>query len=160
MWLFSLFVVVPLIEIALFIKIGGWLTLWPTLAIVVGSAMLGTALIRREGARAMNDLRQAVQQMRDPSRPLAEGAAILFAGALLIAPGFLTDTIGLLLLIPQVRRAIIARIGRGARVQTHIYGGPTPDRPRYYDGDVIEGDFTEAEPTKQPTHKPSGWTRH
>ncbi|TMV71216.1 FxsA family protein, partial [Thioclava sp. BHET1] len=66
MWLFAIFVLLPLIEISLFITIGSWLTLWPTLAIVLLSAVVGSALIRRQGAMTMMELRRAMEGMRDP----------------------------------------------------------------------------------------------
>lgn len=164
MWLFALFVAVPLIEIALFIKVGGWLTLWPTLGIVFGSAVLGTWLVRQQGAQALADLRRAMNELNDPTEPLAHGALILLAGALLVTPGFLTDTIGLLLLIPPVRRAVMRWVGRHARMQRVVVGGSMqreshdPRGPR--DDGVIDGEFTEIDPAKRPTHQPSGWTRH
>jgi UPF0716 protein FxsA len=176
MWLFAIFVIVPLIEITLFIKIGGWLTLWPTLAIVVGSAILGTALVRHQGARAMADLRRAMNELSDPTAPLAHGAMILLAGALLITPGFLTDTIGLLLLVPPIRRALMRWAGRRIRVEPMsmgrgLHGGRGPHDPAggpgWHDaggGTVIDADFEEVDPPgrapKRPTHSPSGWTRH
>jgi len=105
MWLFLLFVSVPLIEIALFIKVGGLIGLWPTLSIVVITAFIGTLLMRTQGANALMRLRQSMERLEDPSEPLADGAMIIFAGALLLTPGFFTDAIGLLLLLPPVRRA-------------------------------------------------------
>lgn len=163
MWLFALFVALPLIEIALFIKVGGWLTLWPTLAIVLGSAVLGTWLVRQQGARALADLRRSMSELTDPTEPLANGALILLAGALLITPGFLTDTIGILLLIPPVRRWVMRWIGRHARVQRVSMGATYSTQeppPADIGGPVIDGDFTEVDPSKKPTHQPSGWTRH
>jgi len=161
MWLLALFIAVPLIEIALFIEIGGWLTLWPTLAIVLGSALLGTWLMRLQGAQAMADLRRSLSELRDPSEPLAHGALILFAGALLITPGFLTDTIGLLLLIPPVRRWVMRYVTRHANIQRVVVGQATSySRPDPSDEMVIDGEFTEVDPSKRPTHQPSGWTRH
>ena len=165
MWLFAIFIAVPLIEIALFIKVGGWLTLWPTLGIVLGSAMLGTWLMRQQGARALADLRRSMSELTDPTEPLAHGALILLAGALLITPGFLTDTIGLLLLIPPVRRWVMRRIGKHARMERVVVGGsytaqPDPRGPSGSDGTVIDGDFIEIDASKKPTHQPSGWTRH
>ncbi|GHD98266.1 exlusion protein FxsA [Defluviimonas sp. 20V17] len=163
MWLFALFLAVPLIEIALFIEVGGWLTLWPTLAIVLGSAVLGTWLVRQQGARALADLRRSMSELTDPTEPLAHGALILLAGALLITPGFLTDTIGILLLIPPVRRWVMRWIGRHSRVQRVTMGATyrTQDpRPDNTGGPVIDGDFTEIDASKKPTHQPSGWTRH
>ncbi|MCK4713448.1 MAG: FxsA family protein, partial [Marinosulfonomonas sp.] len=100
MWLFLIFIAVPLIEIALFIKVGGILGLWYTLGVVVATAFLGTWLVRTQGIAAMNQVRGSFSQMQDPSEPLANGAMILFAGALLLTPGFFTDAIGFLLLFP------------------------------------------------------------
>ncbi|MFC2969994.1 FxsA family protein [Acidimangrovimonas pyrenivorans] len=177
MWLFALFVFVPLTEIALFIKVGGWLTLWPTLAIVIGTAMLGTALVKRQGMQTMEELRRSFSELDDPTAPLAHGAMILLSGALLVTPGFLTDTIGFLLLVPAVRRAIMRWAGRNMRVTTFEMGsgrmqsGPRPHGPHsggphggypgdFGDGSVIDGEFEELDPNKRPTHQPSGWTRH
>lgn len=172
MWLFAIFVLFPLIEISLFITIGSWLTLWPTLAIVLLSAVVGSALIRRQGAMTMMELRRAMEEMRDPSRPLADGAMILLAGVLLVTPGFLTDTIGILLLIPPVRCFAFAEIGRRIRVNgmvmmnchpigPHSGPRPGPQDPRFGAVDTIEGDFEEIDPHAQrPNGGTSGWTRH
>lgn len=158
MWLFLAFLSVPLIEIGLFIQVGGWIGLWPTLGIVVLTAILGTWLVRREGLRALSDLRRSMEELRDPATPLAHGAMILFAGALLLTPGFFTDTIGFLLLLPAVRAAVLREIAKRVRVAKFTYG-PTP-RTAENGSDIIDGEFTELDPSKRPTHKPSGWTRH
>ena len=160
MWLFALFVAVPLIEIALFIQIGGLIGLWPTLAIVVLTAFAGTYLVRSQGAQALAGLRQSMETLHDPSEPLAHGAMILFSGALLLAPGFFTDGVGFLLLVPGVRRWVIQRVKERVRVQQFQYGTA---RPRQ-DPTVIDGEFEdlETQPTqpKDPNSPPSGWTRH
>ncbi len=87
MWLFLAFLTVPLIEIALFIQVGGAIGLWPTLGIVVLSAVIGTWLVRTQGAMAMGQLRSSFSRLDDPSEPLAHGAMILIAGALLADVG-------------------------------------------------------------------------
>ena len=166
MWLFVLFVMIPLIEIALFIQIGGWLTLWPTLAIVVATAALGAWLARLEGTRTLAQLQRALDELKDPATPLAHGAMILFAGALLLTPGFLTDAIGFALLLPPVRTALLAfaiRRGLVARQRAREAGpqrpGGGPGRPA--DAEIIEGEFETHEPP--PRRRPgagSGWTRH
>jgi UPF0716 protein FxsA len=111
MWLFFLFLLVPLIEIALFIQVGGWLGLWPTLGIVVATAVAGTYLVRSQGSQALIRLRRSLDDLRDPTENLAHGAMILFSGALLLTPGFFTDAVGFLLLVPAVRSFIMRRIG-------------------------------------------------
>ena len=154
MWLFGLFIAVPLIEIALFVVVGGWLTLWPTLALVVLSAMLGSWVIRRQGRVAGLELQRAMSEMRDPGRPLAEGAMILLAGMLLVLPGFFTDTLGLLLLIPLIRRVILARMAARivtVRSRSEWRGAPS--------GDTIETEYHEVDSDRQPLPGQSGWTR-
>ncbi|WP_108483780.1 FxsA family protein [Oceaniglobus ichthyenteri] len=166
MWLFMLFLAVPIVEIALFIQIGGLIGLWPTLAIVVLTAVLGTFLVRTQGALALSQLRGSFQRLNDPTEPLAHGAMILFAGALLLTPGFFTDAAGFALLIPAVRRAAFQFIKARITVQSFGYGDPrqTPRPGPRTRGDVIDGDYTEVDPPKTPTHpapnNPSGWTRH
>lgn len=139
MWLFLALVLVPIIEIALFIQVGGVIGLWPTLGLVLLTGLAGSWLIRRQGLGALVALRASVGEMRDPARPLFDGAAVIFAGALLLAPGFLTDTMGLALLVPAVRGLIYGRLRR--RITVFVAGaGPAPRQPA---GDVLEGDYTE-----------------
>ncbi|MBF9029327.1 FxsA family protein [Rhodobacterales bacterium HKCCE3408] len=153
MWLFLAFLAVPLIEIALFIQVGGLIGLWPTLAIVVLTAALGTMLVRSQGAQAMARLRSSFEDLRDPTEPLAHGAMILFSGALLLTPGFFTDAVGFLLLVPGIRSWLIREIGRRVEVRRVHMGRP----PQYPRDDVIEGEF---EVEDAPRNGPSGWTRH
>ncbi|KPN64687.1 UPF0716 protein FxsA [Aliiroseovarius crassostreae] len=168
MWLFALFIAVPLIEIALFIQVGGLIGLWPTLLIVVLTAVIGTQLMRAQGAMAMADLRNSFGQLQDPTEPLAHGAMILFSGALLLTPGFFTDTVGFALLIPAVRRAVFNHLKSKVKVQSFTMGAQTEfseTRPQSGRGDdVIDGEFTDVSPDKRPTHHvekdPSGWTKH
>lgn len=159
MWLFALFLAVPLIEIALFIKIGGWLTLWPTLAIVVITGILGTWLVRQQGLRALAELRGSFGELRDPTAPLAHGALILFAGALLLTPGFFTDTIGFLLMIPVVRTAVIRWVAKRVKFESVVMGGARPRHGPASD-ETIDGDFEEVDNPRTPVQGPSGWTRH
>ena len=84
MWLLIAFIAVPIIEIALFIQIGGFLGLFPTLAIVVLTAIAGTYLVRAQGLSVLSQLQSRFREMNDPSEPLAHGAMILFSGALLL----------------------------------------------------------------------------
>ena len=157
MRLLLLFIAVPLIEIALFIQVGGWLGLWPTLAIVVLTAIAGTVLVKSQGARAMQQLRASFDDLRDPTEPLAHGAMILFSGALLLTPGFFTDIVGLALLIPKVR-AKVFEWGK-SRVQVAQFTmGPTPPHRQNQQDGVIDGDFEDI--SDQATDEPSGWTRH
>ena len=158
MWLFLLFLAVPLIEIALFIQVGGAIGLFPTLGIVVLTAILGTYLVRSQGLQAMDRLRRSFNELRDPVEPLAHGAMILFSGALLLTPGFFTDAVGFALLLPPVRAAVFRYLQSRVTVAQFEYGEP----PRHPDNaDIINGEFTEGDPEPRPTRdEPSGWTRH
>ncbi|SLN40579.1 phage T7 F exclusion suppressor FxsA [Roseovarius albus] len=161
MWLFIAFLAVPLIEIALFIQVGGLIGLWPTLAVVILTAILGTWLVRSQGRSAMNDLRGSFSQLDDPSEPLAHGAMILFSGALLLTPGFFTDAVGFALLAPPIRKAIIAYAKTRINVQ-HIQMGPNP-RGQHHNqpnSDVIDGDFFEVNSDNTVEPGDSGWTKH
>ena len=154
MWLFLAFLAVPLIEIALFIQVGGAIGLWPTLLVVVVTAILGTMLVRTQGALALNQLRGSLNSFSDPTEPLAHGAMILFSGALLLTPGFFTDAVGFLLLIPAFRTWAFKSIRSKIKVQSFSTGHPPPR------DDVVDGTYHEVETDKRPTHEPSGWTRH
>ncbi|QGY00154.1 FxsA family protein [Roseovarius faecimaris] len=165
MWLFLAFLAVPLIEIALFIQVGGAIGLWPTLGIVVLTAILGTVLVKTQGALAMNNLRGSFSRLEDPSEPLAHGAMILVSGALLLTPGFFTDAVGFALLMPPVRSAVFAWLRKRVKVQRFEMGpdgprDPYPPHPPRSDDDIIEAEYTEVPPEKRPTHTPSGWTKH
>ena len=123
MWLFLAFLAVPLIEIALFIQIGGAIGLWSTLGIVILTAVIGTFLVRTQGALAMNNLRRSFGTLSDPSEPLAHGAMILVSGALLLTPGFFTDAVGFALLVPAVRSAVFKYLKARVKVQSFEMGG-------------------------------------
>ncbi len=161
MWLFIAFIAIPLIEIALFIQVGGVIGLWPTLAIVVLTAILGTFLLRMQGVVAMYNLRRSFSDLDDPSEPLAHGAMILFAGALLLTPGFLTDSIGFLLLMPPVRRRVFEFIRQRIHIQHFEMGRRHPDDLRQpSDPDIIDADYQEVDPTGSNGRGTSGWTGH
>lgn len=186
MWLFALFVILPIVEIALFIQIGGLIGLWPTLALVILAALLGMTVIRSRGAHAASEVQRSLAELRDPSRPIAHGMMIVVAGILLIIPGFFTDAVGLLLLIPPVRELLMRRLGRRIEVNRVQMGGAgfrrEAHRPPYGDG-VIDGDYVvdddvpvqrygtppdlplelpDEDDSDDGTHRggKSGWTRH
>ena len=155
MRLFLLFLLVPLIEIALFVQIGGAIGLFPTLAIVILTAIAGTYLVRSQGLAVLSQLQASMNELTDPTEPLAHGAMILFSGALLLTPGFFTDVVGLSFMIPGVRRAVFRFVRERMVVQQFTYG-TAPEDPRPAQPEVIDGEFEEVEAPKGP----SGWTRH
>lgn len=158
-----LFLMWPLIEIGLFVTLGGALGLWLTLLIVLGTAALGITLLRSQGLRTADMLRREMGALRDPVQMAGDGALQVLAAILLILPGFLTDALGLLLLIPPLRRALVAALSRrivvrGGGIDGHDdwSNGPMP-RDR---GTIIDGDFIELDSDPSNPRPPSGWTRH
>lgn len=157
MWLFVAFLAVPLIEIALFIQVGGAIGLWATLGIVIATAILGTVLVRQQGLLALDKVRASFQQMQDPSEALAHGAMILFSGALLLTPGFFTDAVGFALLVPSIRLAVF----KWARARVHVAGFTVHGQHgRSHDPDVIDGSYSEVREEPHDISGPSGWTKH
>ena len=164
MWLFIAFLAVPLIEITLFVQIGGAIGLGWTLLTVVLTAIAGTYLVRQQGFATLAKVQNSFSDLKDPTEPLAHGAMILFAGALLLTPGFFTDAVGLSLMIPQVRQAAYLAIRSRIKVQTFDTRGPGAPHTQQHpnQSDVIEGEYREV-PDDDNGDRPSGhsgWTKH
>lgn len=159
MWLFLIFVLVPIIEIALFIELGGFLGTWPTLGIVILTALLGSTLLRQQGFQTMNRLQSSLKEGQNPVDPMAHGALLLVAGVVLITPGFFTDAVGLLLMLPPVRAALIkwgaARFMNSKNIHVSGFGQPSepPQQPN-----VVDADFTVVDEPNAPKGD-SGWTK-
>ncbi len=171
MYLLLAFILVPLIEIGLFIQVGGAIGLWPTLLIVILTAIAGTMMVRQQGRHAINNLQRSFNDLQNPTQPLADGAMILFSGALLLTPGFFTDAVGFALLMPPVRQAVFDFIRKRVKVQRfemgrgpHDPAGPrdphAPHDPRRPRDTVIDADYTEVSPENRGSGKPSGWSDH
>ncbi len=162
MWLLLAFIAVPLIEIALFIQVGDAIGLWPTLGVVVITAVIGTWMVRTQGAMAMGQLRRSFSDLDNPAEPLAHGAMILFSGALLLTPGFFTDAIGFALLVPAVRHAVFTFIRKRVHVQRFDMGPNGPQRPHNPQSgrnpDIIDADYHEISDDQPKTQGNSGWT--
>ena len=103
-----LFIVVPIAELYVIIQIGGLIGVWPTLALLVADALLGSLLLRQQGRGAWRRFNEALAERRFPGREVADGLLIAVGGTLLLTPGFITDVFGLILLIPPTR-AIVRR---------------------------------------------------
>ena len=156
MWLFIAFLAVPLIEITLFIQIGGAIGLGWTLVIVILTAVLGTYFVRAQGLATLSRVQSSFSDLQDPSEPLAHGAMILFAGALLLTPGFFTDAVGFSLMVPAVRSSMFAAMRKRVNVQSFATGAPHRSGPG---GDVIDGEFEDITDQARPDGS-SGWTKH
>lgn len=160
--IFAVIMIWPLIEIALFVTLGSALGVGATLLVVLGTGVAGVALLRGQGMRSAGRLRQGMASLRNPLAVAGSDALRMLGAVLLILPGFLTDMLGLLLLVPPVRLLIIAAVAR--RFGTASMQSDEPARRA--DGIIIDGEFTEVGqgekgPQSGPrSGPPSGWTRH
>jgi len=128
LFLILLFIVVPIAELYVIIQVGEAIGLWPTLALLLADALLGSFLLKHQGRGAWRRFNEALAQRRFPGKEVADGVLIVIGGTLLLAPGFLTDIVGILLLVPPTRaivRGLMRRftIGRFAVVGVPGVGG-------------------------------------
>lgn len=167
-----LLLLVPIVEITVFILVGDLIGVWPTLGLVVGSAVFGVLLLRRQGLSVLTRIRAETAAGRLPGRELVHGVMILAAGLLLLTPGLVTDAIGYLLFIPPVRDlawrflrrrvTVIGRPGGGGRRADPASGaGRDGRRP----ADVVElggDDFRRRPDPSSPWNdtEPGGRTLH
>lgn len=137
--LLLLFIAVPLVETWLLIEVGQVVGALATIGAVIATAVIGSQLVRYQGMQTLNELRACQARGEPPALPLLEGVALLVAGAFLLTPGFITDTLGFLTLVPPLRRQAARKLLARMVVITPegVYTGS--DRPR--DPNVIEGDY-------------------
>ncbi len=133
-WLVVVFVTVPLVEIYLLIQVGSLVGAWRTVLLVLITAVLGASLVRLQGVGAIARIHSALQQGQLPAVPLVEGAMLLVAGALLLTPGFVTDALGFLILVPSLRQQAARWLLR--RLMSQGTWSQPPPGPR-----TIEGDY-------------------
>ena len=98
-----LFIVVPIAELYVIIQVGEWIGVWPTLALLLADALLGSLLLRHQGRGAWRRFNEALAQRRFPGKEVADGVLIVIGGTLLLTPGFLSDIVGIFFLIPPTR---------------------------------------------------------
>ena len=151
--LLAAFITVPVIEIALFIEVGGWIGLWSTVAIVILTAFAGTTLLRIQGLSVLQRAQESATRNELPIQEVFDGLCLLVAGVLLLTPGFFTDALGFTLFIPLFRELAGRGIWRWLKLHGHVHvggfgggfggraGGP-PAGSRGA-GPVIDGDFEE-----------------
>jgi UPF0716 protein FxsA len=147
--LILLFIVVPVAELYVIIKVGELIGVWPTLALLLADALLGSWLLKHQGREAWRRFNQALAERRFPGREVADGALIIVGGTLLLTPGFLTDIVGVFLLLPPTRaisRRLLKRLTIGRFMVVGLPGaergpsGPPANGgrrpPRDYDFDA------------------------
>ena len=161
--LIVLFIVVPIAELAVLIQIGQLIGIWWTIALLVVDAILGSLLARSQGRSVWRRFNEAIQAGRPPAREVMDGALVLFGGALLLTPGFLSDILGVFLLLPPTRalvRAVLVRRFAGrmvASMRAPRAAGPGGPRARQsYD---VEGTAVDSPPDglsqPPPTQRPA-----
>jgi UPF0716 protein FxsA len=128
--LVALFIAVPILELYVIIKVGGLIGVLPTLALLLAISFLGAALLRHQGRSAWQRFNLAIAERRLPGREVADGLMITVGGALLLTPGFITDAVGLLLLLPPTR-AIARRLLRAYLGRRFVIVGVGSVRPPY-----------------------------
>ncbi|HDZ9336105.1 TPA: membrane protein FxsA [Vibrio cholerae] len=145
--LLFLFIAVPVIEIALFIQVGGVLGVWPTIALVLLTAIVGASLVRSQGLQTLLTVQQRLAQGQLPAQQILEGVMLAVAGVLLLTPGFFTDVLGMLVLLPAPRaylaKQLMSRVVVG---NIHASGAgfeqPNPFHDRANpNGTTYEGEF-------------------
>jgi len=157
--LVSVFIVVPIVEIMLFIQVGDEIGLGLTLLIVVLTAVIGVNLLKQQGFQSWNNIQTMMAQGQVPAVEMAAAAQLLFAGGLLLTPGFLTDLIGFLLMVPRIRNRLAQRFMSAGVSQvsnatstfssqyTDEFDQPKASQSRFasgnMDGRTIEGEFEE-----------------
>lgn len=161
--LLLLFIAVPLIELAILIKIGEAIGTLPTIALVIVTAVVGTWVLQQQGLRTMYRLQESMARGEPPIEPVVDGMFLLMAGGFLLTPGILTDAVGFALLVPPIRHWIakwgFRMLMKSGRVHVTTYGTAdrqgdprrtendgrtkhsTPPRTPKGDGPVIDGEF-------------------
>lgn len=145
--LFFVFVVVPLVELAVIVTVAGAIGIFPTIALLILVSAIGAFLVKREGIGVMRRTQAAIQRGEVPGREMLDAALLMGAGALCVVPGFVTDAFGLLLLVPPVRRYIGSRLIRRWTKGTSFVGAT---RQEIVDVEWV-GDVT---PRKSSTRAP------
>ena len=149
--LILVFIALPIAELYVIIQVGEAIGALPTIAILVADSIVGSLLLRTQGRGAWRRFRAALAEGRVPAREVLDGALVIFGGAFLITPGFITDALGVVLLLPPtralVRRALVRVFSRRfvvsvATGRRRRPGRPTPPRQGY----DVEGDATEVDP--------------
>ena len=141
-------ILLPIIEIALFIKVGQTIGLLPTLALVIGAAILGGLLLRQQGLAVLTQLRSNVNAGRLPGRTIADAMMLGLASIFLVLPGFLSDVVALALLLPPVRSWLYATLASRVTVvnTTSQRGYQAPDDPRVRPPGTIDLDEDDYRP--------------
>jgi UPF0716 protein FxsA len=144
--LILLFIAVPIAELFVIIQVGQAIGVWWTIGLLIADSVLGSMLMRAQGRAAWRRFNEAVQAGRVPAREVLDGALVIFGGALLLTPGFLTDVLGLILLLPPTR-ALVRRV-LARRLAHRMVASATRVRTRPPQGYDVEGTAVDVDPDR------------
>lgn len=155
--LLLLFIVVPLVELYVLLQVGQAIGVLPTIALLIADSVLGSLLMRSQGRAVWRRFNAALQSGRPPAREVLDGALVIFGGALLLTPGFATDVLGLLLLLPPTRavvrrllvRSLAGRVVAGV-ARPPVGAWPPRSRRPAPGADDVEGTATDVDPRRLP----------
>ena len=147
--LIALFVLLPIAELYLIYQVGDSIGILWTLLLLAADSVLGSVLLRSQGRTVWRRFNEAMAHGRMPHREVQDGVAVIFGGAFLITPGFITDVIGLALLLPPTRAVVLRLVRSQLARRVAARGSVTGPRPRGTDYDV-EGSATEQPPAASP----------
>jgi UPF0716 protein FxsA len=136
--LIVLFIVVPIAELAVIIQVGSLIGFWWTVALLLADSVLGSMLMRSQGRAAWRRFNAAVAEGRAPTREVLDGVLVIFGGALLLTPGFITDVVGLLFLFPPTRVLVRSLLVRRAALRMMSAASPPRSRARDVDGTAVD----------------------
>jgi UPF0716 protein FxsA len=146
----------PLLEIAIFIQVGEAIGVTATLAAVVLGTIVGVTVVRAQGVGVFNRLRRQVNAGEPPERELFDAFCLLLAGFFILIPGFFTDTLGVLLLLPPVRGFLMGGVAKVARQRAEARGQGHTRSYRTREGVVIEGEYEELDEGRGPSGDDKG----
>lgn len=153
--IFLALVLVPIAEIAVFIKVGGLIGVVPTIALVVAIAIFGTWLLRRQGLQTFTRAQAALNRGEMPVGEMLDGFFLVFAALLMVTPGLLTDALGFALLAPPVRRFLGVLLRRWAMARATVVRFHGESYRGREDGLIIEGEAMPADEADEPNRPPS-----
>ena len=163
---FLFFILIPIIEVVLFITIGKYIGLWNTILIIIITGIIGAVIVRNQGIATLKKGLEEIKSNKIPLQSILEGIAILISGAFLLTPGFLTDAIGFALFVPNLQRLIalfIKRaIERGGGPKVWVNGQPMGPRDPVIDGEHKTQERSaplDLEPRSGPPNPNSPWNK-
>ena len=151
------FIVVPIVEIYVLIRVGTWIGLWPTIALLLLDGFAGAWLLKREGRKTWAAFNGALRAGRFPGKEVADGALVIVGGTLLLTPGFVTDIVGALFLLPPTRsiaRRLLMRVARGRFGILGVLGESSTRRPPSADEDILDGSVIDGETIRRRDDPP------